>query len=87
MDELSSLRKAWLHFKVGNKLIARDFWRWAKGDMWPWLQMLASIIFILLISIFEVFFIANLWAMLLLLIVWVALNLYAVYRTYQLERN
>jgi hypothetical protein len=72
---------------VGNKLIARDFWRWAKGDMWPWLQMLASILFIIVIVVGEAFFIVNLWAMLLLLGVFIAFHLFASWKTYKLERR
>lgn len=82
---LSKTKKAWLHLKVGNKLIARDFSRWAEGDMWPWLQMLAAILMIAVIVIGEVFLLANPWAMILLLIVFVAFNLYASWRTYKLE--
>ena len=83
--DLSKTRKAWIHFKVGNKLIARDFWRWAKGDMWPWLQMLVAILFIVIIVLAETFLIANLWAMILLLAVFAAFNLFAIWRTYKLE--
>jgi hypothetical protein len=83
---LSTTKKIWLHFKVGNKLVARDFWRWAKGDMWPWLQTLMAIIFIVIIVLAEAFLIANFWAMLLMLVLFVAFNLYAMWRTYKLER-
>lgn len=83
--DLSKIKKAWLHFKVGNKLIARDFWRWAKGDMWPWLQTVSAILFILIAYFAEAFLIVNIWAMIIMLIVFVAFNMYAMWRTYKLE--
>jgi hypothetical protein len=85
LSDLSKIKKVWIYFKIGNKLIARDFWQWARWDMWPWLQMLAAILFILIIILTETFLVANPWAMFLLVALFVVFNLYASWKTYKLE--
>lgn len=87
MTELSKPRKVWLHFKVGNKLIARDFWRWAKSDMWAWLMTLVTIVFMIVIVVFEAVFIANTWIAILLLGLYVLFCLFALWRNFKIESN
>jgi hypothetical protein len=85
LPDLSKTKNIWLHFKVGNKLIFRDFWRWAQGDILAWLQMLVAILMIVIIFVAEAFLIANPWTMFLLVAVFVVFNLYISWKTYKLE--
>lgn len=82
---MNKIQKGWSAFKVGNRLIARDFWRWAKGDVWPWLLTLATIVFIVTVYVFESFFVANLWASILFLLLFAGFALFVNWKVYKLE--
>ena len=57
----------------------RDFW---KGDFWPWMQTLSTIVLLLILIIANSF---NAFTVLSFL-AWVAFNAYALYRGYQAEK-
>lgn len=72
---------SWEDFKRGNKLLLRDAWDWLDGDLWPWLQCLSTIVFLMFILFTSV----N--VALIAFAIWVAFNLFAMWRTYEVEKR
>lgn len=72
---------SWEDFKRGNKLVLRDIWAWLDGDLWPWLQCLSTILFLVVILL------TNINVAIIAFIVWIIFNLFAMWRTYKLEQR
>ena len=76
-----------IEFAKGTKLLLRDVWRFLDGELWPWLQALSTIVFVFTIFVFEKEIISNTLLMFILLILWLAFNLFAMWRNYELEKR
>lgn len=72
---------SWEDFKKGNKLLLSDVWAWLDGDLWPWLQCLSTILFLVVILL------TNINVAIIAFIVWIIFNLLAIWRTYKLEQR
>ena len=72
---------SWEDFKKGNKLLLSDVWAWLDGVLWPWLQCLSTILFLVVILL------TNINVAIIAFIVWIIFNLLAIWRTYKLEQR
>ena len=76
-----------IEFAKGTKLLLRDVWRFLDGELWPLLQALSTIVFVFTIFVFEKEIVSNTLLMFILLILWLVFNLFAMWRTYELEKR
>lgn len=71
----------WKRFTTGNKRLLSDLIYWLDGDLWAWVQCVSTFVLIVVIAL------ASLTVAAIFFIIWIILNMFAMWKTYKLEQE
>jgi hypothetical protein len=71
----------WPKFLNGNKSFLRDLTDGLDGDLWTWVQCVSTVVLIAVIVL------ASLTVAAISFIIWIILNMFAMWKTYKLEQK
>ena len=71
----------WKRFTTGNKMLLSDLIDWLDGDLWTWVQCVSTVVLIAVIVL------ASLTVAAISFIIWIILNMFAMWKTYKLEQK